>query len=124
MDTDKDQAARTAHLRQLDQELVALPVAAAITYFHVTDAARQVESRELLAELVPLVAIALSTVAAIRRADGQPLSEREMDQVLCRRQAGAGAIAAQLALLRMRRGDLRDAMALLKQARVSFGHPA
>jgi hypothetical protein len=124
MDTDKDQTARTAHLRQLDEELVALPVAAAITYFHVTDSARQVESRELLAELVPLVAIALSTVAAIRRADGQPLSEREMDQVLCRRQAGIGAIAAQLALLRMRRGDLRDAMTLLKQARVSFGHPA
>jgi hypothetical protein len=124
MDRDEDQAALAAHLRQLDQELVALPVAAAITYFHVTEAARQVESRDSLAELVPLVAIALSTVATIRRADGEPLSEREMDQVLCRRQAGVGAIAAQIALLRMRRGDLREAMTLLKQARVSFGHPA
>jgi hypothetical protein len=120
---EKEQAALAARLRQADHELVALPVAAAITYYHVTDPGRQVETRELLAELLPLVAIALSTVAPIRRADGARLSERELDQVLCRAKAGAGVSTGELALLRMRRGELRDAMTLLKQARIAFGQP-
>ena len=104
-----------------DEALVVLTVAAATTYFYVTDATRQVEPGAPLAQILPLVAIALSTVAPIRRADGSPLSEAEVDELLFRRRAGAGASAATLAQLRIRRGELDKAMALLKEARVAFG---
>ena len=104
-----------------DEALVVLTVAAATTYFYVTDATRQVESGAPLAQILPLVAIALSTVAPIRRADGTPLSEVEVDELLFRRRAGVGASATTLAQLRMRRGELDKAMALLKEARVAFG---
>jgi hypothetical protein len=103
-----------------DDALVVLTVAAATAYFYVTDSARQVESGAPLAQILPLVAIALSTVAPIRRADGTPLSEVEVDELLFRRQAGVGARATTLAQLRIRRGELDKAMALLKEARVAF----
>ncbi len=112
-----------ADARASDEGLVVLTVAAAMTYFYVTDPARQVEARESLAEILSLVAIALSTVVPIRRADGAALSESEVDELLFRRRAGVGVSAATLAQLRIRRGELSKAMTLLKDARVAFGQP-
>lgn len=105
----------------VDDALVVLTVAAAMTYFYVTDPARQVEKSESLPSILPLVAIALSTVAPICRADGTPLSVQELDELLFRRTAGVGASAGTLAQLRIRRGDLDTAMALLRETRIAFG---
>jgi hypothetical protein len=104
-----------------EEELVVLSIAVAIAYFHVTDAPRQAGERDALGELLPLVAMALSAVAPIRRADGTPLSEAEVDELLFRRKAGGAASASTLAQLRIRRGELDKAMAILKEARVAFG---
>lgn len=96
---------------------MALRAAASTAYFHITGAGRQVSGEAALAEILPLVAIALSAVAPILRDDGRPLSDRDVNQLLFRRKAGPGALDE----LRMRRGDLRKAMELLRQAHISFG---
>lgn len=98
---------------QLDDEMVPLPVAATVAYFHVTDAARQVSTQADLDGVVPLVAIALSTVASIHGGNG-PLGPAELREILY------GERRAELASLRIRRGDLRAAMITLREARASF----
>jgi len=108
----------TAAAPTADEGLVVLTVAAAMTYFYISEGKGQGDGA--LAEILPLVAIALSTVAPIRRADGAALAEHEVDELLFRRKAGVGASAATLARLRIRRGDLSKAMTLLKEARVAF----
>lgn len=60
-------------------------------------------------------------MAPIRRADGAALSEREVDELLLRRNAGVAVSAATLAQLRIQRGELTKAMSLLKEARIAFG---
>src|SRR2546430_4546758 len=71
-------------LFELETELVPLRVAATVAYFHITDSLRQVSSEEDLAEIVHLVAIALSTVAPIRRADGAVLTSAELHDIFYR----------------------------------------
>lgn len=102
---------RQAHL---DDELVPLPVAATVAYFHVTDAAHQVSTQEALADVVPLVAIALSTIAPIHAESG-PLSASALrDMLYAKRRPNVDG-------LRIRRGDLRRAMITLREARAAFG---
>ena len=122
MAKDNEQKQRYGEAPQTaEDELIVLSIAAAITYFHVTDTPRQAGERDSLGELLPLVAMALSAVAPIRRADDTPLSEAEVDELLFRRKPGGAASAGTLAQLRMRRSELDKAMAILKEARVAFG---
>ena len=108
----------------LDAELVQLRVAAQLAYFHVTDAVRQVDSHEELEQIVPLVAIALSTVAPIHCVADDGTS-RELDgrEVRARLYLKPGVPPPGLEDLAIRRGDLRRAMTTLKEARVLFGRP-
>ncbi|HZM37376.1 MAG TPA: hypothetical protein VFC18_23155 [Burkholderiales bacterium] len=99
---------------QLDHELVPLPVAATVAYFHITEAAHQVRTQSDLADVVPLVAIALSTIAPIH-ADSGPLSSAEVRERLY------GKRRPDLDGLAIRRGDLRMAMITLREARAAFG---
>lgn len=97
----------------LEDEMVPLPVAATVCYFHVTDAAHQVRTKADLDAIVPLVAIALSTIAPIHGVDG-PLGNAELRELLYRDRR------PDLARLRIRRGDLRTAMVTLREARAGF----
>jgi hypothetical protein len=106
-----------------DNELVVLTIAAAMTYFYVTDHVRQSETRDPLGELLPLVAVALAGVAPILRPDGTRLSEAELDELLLRGRAGVPPSAGTVAGLRIRRADLYRAMETFKEARVAFGQP-
>src|SRR5438067_11707231 len=107
-------------LFELEVELVPLRVAATIAYFHVTDSMRQVSSEKDLAEIVHLVAIALSTVAPIRRADGAVLTSAELHEIFYR-PLGQRLRKPELEGLVIRRGDLKNAMVTLKEARMAFG---
>src|SRR5204862_5657301 len=107
-------------LFELEVELVPLRVAATVAYFHVTDSMRQVSSEKDLAEIVLLVAIALSTVAPIRRADGAVLTSAELHEIFYR-PLGRRLGKPDLEGLVIRRGDLKSAMATLKEARLVFG---
>jgi hypothetical protein len=109
--------------KQLDQELVLLAVAATITYHHVTDAAKQVSETATLREIVHFAAVALSTVAPIYRIGPHPLplSGREIQELLFRPLEGVEPL--QLDAYGVRRGDLRVALATLKEARGAFGKP-
>jgi hypothetical protein len=101
---------------RLDHELVPLPVAANVAYFHITDAAHQVRTESDLADVVPLVAIALSTVAPIH-ADNGPVGAAALRALLY------GERRPNLDNLSIRRGDLRTAMITLREARAAFGSP-
>jgi len=100
---------------RLDEELVPLHVAATVAYFHVTDAAHQVSTQEALADVVPLVAIALSTIAPIHAEDG-PLGSAALRDALYRDRPNVDG-------LKIRRGDLRRAMITLREVRAAFGPP-
>ena len=110
---DPENLARERQAR-LDDELVPLPVAATVAYFHVTDAAHQVSTQEALADVVPLVAIALSTIAPIHAEHG-PLSSAALRDTLYRERR------PNVDGLKIRRGDLRRAMITLREARAAFG---
>lgn len=99
---------------RLDEELVPLYVAATVAYFHVTDAAHQVSTQEALADVVPLVAIALSTIAPIHAEDG-PLGSAALRDALYKEKR------PNVDGLMIRRGDLRRAMITLREARAAFG---
>jgi len=116
----RDDQREAARLFELEAELVALRVAATVAYFHITDSVRQVSSEEGLAEIVHLVAIALSTVAPIRRADGTALTDAELHDLFYRSLGQSGG-KPELEGLVIRRGDLKSAMTTLKEARVLFG---
>jgi hypothetical protein len=103
-------------LARLDDELVPLPIAATVAYFHVTDAAHQVSTQEALADVLPLVVIALSTIAPIH-ADSGPLSAAALRELLYKNRH------PNVDGLRIRRGDLRTAMITLREARAAFGTP-
>src|SRR5256885_17103634 len=107
---------------KVETELVPLRVAASIAYFHITDAARQVSREKELAEIGHLVAIALSTVAPILRADGTALSETELRDLLYRPLGTAGG-RRDLQAFFIRRGERRTAMGTLQEARVVFCTP-
>src|SRR2546430_13068640 len=104
-------------LFELETELVPLRVAATVAYFHITDSLRQVSSEEDLAEIIHLVALALSTVAPIRRADGVVLTSAELHDIFYR-PLGRRLGKPDLEALVIRRGDLKSAMATLKEARL------
>jgi hypothetical protein len=104
--------AESRRRQALDEELVPLVVAATVAYFHVTEAAHQVTTQSDLAEVVPLVAIALSTVAPIVGEEG-PLGAAQLRERLYGRPPALDG-------LKMRRGDLRAAMITLREARASF----
>jgi hypothetical protein len=91
---------------------VPLPVAATVAYFEITEAAKQVRTHDDLAEMRRLVAIALSTVV---------LNAAQINDLLFRQRDAAGPYA-NLDQLCIRRGDLRTALKLLKEARIAFGN--
>ncbi len=106
-------------LARLDEEFMPLPVAAGIAYAEIIGSTQLQASED-----VPLVGIALSTVAPIYRTtrpDGLVrLSLAEIDQRLLlplRSKNGQPALDD----LRIRRSDLRPAIAAPKEARAAFG---
>ena len=105
---------------QVETDLVPLRVAASVAYFHITEVVRQVTRSEDLDEVLHLVAIALSTVAAIRRADGHALSDSEVHERFYSQLGKPGGRKAQLDDLTIRRADLKSAMTTLKEARIVF----
>jgi|SRR5882762_8942288 hypothetical protein len=116
----RNEEREATRLFELESELVPLRVAAKVAYFHVTDSMRQVTSEDGLAEIVHLVAIALSTVAPILRADGAALTDAELREIFYR-PLGQPGPKPDLEAFVIRRADLKSAMATLKEARVVFG---
>lgn len=119
---------RAPQQAELDNEMVSLAVAASVTYFHLTEVARQIDSEAHLAEMLQVVAVALSQVAPIYRAptDGESpslLSNREVDRLLFLPMR-EGEEAPDLDDYRIRRGDLRRALVTLREARSLFGRPS
>jgi hypothetical protein len=106
--------------QKVETELVPLRVAASVAYFHITEAVRQVSRAEDLDEVLHLVAIALSTVAPIRRADGSALSESELHERFYSQLGKPHAGKPDLGDLVIRRADLKNAMTTLREARVVF----
>lgn len=110
---------------ELDAEMVSLAVAANVTYFHLTEVTRQVDSNDDLAQMLRVVSVALSQVAPIYRvpAKGQqpvPLGSREVDEVFFTPMR-EGTEAPSLDGFCIRRGDLRQALVTLREARNLFG---
>ena len=117
-----------ARQSDLDNEMVSLAVAASVTYFHLTEVARQIDSETHLAEMLQVVAVALSQVAPIHRVakDRESpalLSNREIDRLLFRPMR-EGEEAPDLDEYCIRRGDLRNALVTLREARGLFGRPS
>ena len=111
----------------IDSEMVSLAVAASVTYFHLTEVARQIDSESHLAEMLQVVAVALSQVAPIHRAarPGEEtvlLSTGEVDRLLFKPMR-EGDEAPDLDEFCIRRGDLRKALVTLREARNLFGRP-
>jgi uncharacterized protein (DUF849 family) len=107
----------------VDEEFIALPVAATIAYFHVSESDSEAGSEEHLAEVIPLVAIALSTVAPIYMSTGNGsaafvLSSQEVKDLLFR---SPKAKDYSMENLVMHRQDVDRAMVTLKEARIAFG---
>lgn len=125
--SEERQASITAAQAALDEEMVSLAVAASVTYFHLTEVARQIDSESHLAEMLQVVAVALSQVAPIHRApkpgaDAALLSSAEVDRLLFRPMR-EGEEAPDLDEYCIRRGDLRKALVTLREARNLFGRP-
>lgn len=104
---------------RLDEEFMPLPIAAGIAYAEIIGSTQLQASED-----VPLLGIALSTVAPIYRATHSGglvrLSLAEVDQRLLqplRSKKGR----PDLDELRIRRCDVRPAIAALKEARAAFG---
>lgn len=118
---------QTARQSALDDEMVALAVAASVTYFHLTDVSKQVNHDAGLVEMFGMVAVALSQVAPIYRSarDGSPaarLSPQEVDSMLFK-PLGEGGETPSLDDFCIRRGDLRHALVTLREAKHLFGRP-
>jgi hypothetical protein len=118
----QDEAREAARLFELEAELVPLRVAATVAYFQITDSVRQLSAEDGLADVIHLVALALSTVAPIHRVGGGVLGDAELRDVLYRPLGMAGG-KPDYDGLAIRRSDLKSAMATLKEARVVFGSP-
>ena len=104
---------------EVEADLVPLRVAASVAYVHITDRARRLSSQDDLAQVIHLVAIALSTVAPIRRADGAALTDAELRELFYRPLEHSAKL--DLDSFFIRRADLKKAMTTLKEARVVFG---
>ena len=115
MTAGKDKLAPERREQALDGDLVPLAVAATVAYFHITEAAQQVTAQQDLADVVPLVAIALSTVAPIYGDSAGALSHAAVRERLYKERRPS------LEGLTIRRGDLRNAMDTLREARATFG---
>jgi hypothetical protein len=112
--------------RRIEEELVPLSVAATVTYFHVTALAKQLDDEDNLAEVLHLVAVALSQVAPIHgigpAGELRLLGSQELEKLLF------GPVRDSLDLpdldrFRIRRRDLHAAMVALREARSSFARP-
>jgi hypothetical protein len=106
-----------------DDEVLELELGCLVAYFQLTPPKRQMEGPSELIRSLPMVAIALSTVAPIRRlgeAPGELVTMRDLQPLLFARDE-AGAAVAHLEGLGIRRGDLHRAITVLKEARMSFG---
>lgn len=126
MEAEKQQDVQqdTSAYSALDQEFVPLAVASSVAYFHLTDAAKQVDSQEHLADMLRIVALALSQVAPIHRAPAAersaPLSEQQIEEFFFR-PLNEGGEGPSLDGFCIRRGDLRRALVTLREARTVFG---
>ena len=120
MVTDNKQAPGVQAL--IDVDFVPMPMAAAMAYYDITAQRKVVGSAAQLVEMGRLVAIALSTVAPIYRIDeagrqALALTADEINERLFK------ARPARLDDLAIRREDLTEAIATLKEARTSFSPP-
>jgi hypothetical protein len=111
---------------QLHRELVPLSEATAVTYHIVTQKPEALRDARDLDDVRGLVAIALSTVATILKLENgepQPLGSAQIAEQLFSGVSGQGdrRIAPDLSQLFVRRGDLVQAIELLKEAHASFG---
>jgi len=106
---------------ELDGEMVPLSVAATVAYFHLTALAKQIDTDAQLADVVQVVAVALSQVAPIYSAGAGAVEavNRELDALLLRRSNEESP--ADLDRFAIRRGDLRTALTTLREARHLFG---
>jgi hypothetical protein len=97
---------------------VPLIVAARVAYFHLSNAMKQIGSEDELAATEHEVAVALAAVAPIRKVgeNGQAtlLGGAELENLMVARDPKE---RPDLGPLRIRRGDLRAALASLKEAR-------
>ena len=102
-----------------------LSIAATVTYFHVTAVARQLDDEDNLAEVLHLVAVALSQVAPIhhrRLPNAEPLllSTQELETLLFK-PVRDGIDVPDLDRFCIRRRDLHAALISLRAARSSLG---
>ena len=108
-----------------ETELLELELGCLVAYLQLTPPRKQLDDFNDLAGVLPTVAIALATVAPIWKrganaSELEVLSTPDIQQRLF--VAGrAGAHCASLDDLTIRRSDLRSAIAVLKEARMSFG---
>jgi len=118
----EDSEITAARQRKLDDEMVPLAVAATVAYFHLTEVAKQIDTNEHLADVVQVVAVALSQVAPVYSAAGAPVRvvNKELDALLLRRPEN-DAPKPDLDQFVIRRGDLRAALTTLREARNLFG---
>jgi hypothetical protein len=108
---------------QAQDDVLELELGCLVAYFQLTAPKRQMEGAAELVRALPMVAIALSTVAPIfpvEGAAGEAMSMRDLQPLLFARDE-AGAAVAHLDGLGIRRGDLDHAITVLKEARMSFG---
>jgi hypothetical protein len=101
---------------------VPLIVAARVAYFHVSNSMKQIDSEQQLAETAHEVAVALAAVAPIRKVaengEASIVEGAELNNLLLVRDPKA---RPDLGPLRIRRGDLRAALASLTEARRTVG---
>src|SRR4051812_4896047 len=114
------QHADVAQRTQAEDEVLDLELGCLVAYFQLTAPKRQMEGGAELVRALPMVAIALSTVAPIFRVEeaaGEPVSMRDLQPLLFARDE-AGAAIAHLDGLGIRRRDLHHAIRVLKEARM------
>jgi hypothetical protein len=122
----QDGALEAETRRRIEEELVPLSVAATVTYFHVTALARQLDDEDNLAEVLHLVAVALSQVAPIHSigpaGESRLLNAQELEKLLFGPVRDSDDLP-DLDRFSIRRRDLHAAMVSLRAARSSFGRP-
>ena len=120
MTAEQDSSSRTAHGQD---QVLELELGCLVAYFQLTAPKRQMEGPMELIQALPMVAIALSTVAPIWRASrsgAELVSMRELQPRLFARDE-SGVHVAHLEGLGIRRRDLHHAITVLRDARMSFG---
>jgi hypothetical protein len=107
---------------RIDEEFLALPIAAAVAYYRITDTRSRLPEG-YLAEMVHLMAIALSTVAPLYAARGagdgvSALSNHEIEKLLFRTLKSGGH--PNLENLRVRKADLERGIETLRASKDAF----